>query len=231
MSCTHIPGPAHVGWSHVPRAACDVHAAGQGSGGALGWHCPAGRESRLSCHPPQAYTYPLMASHVSHLASAPGSAPQHEAVGVEGQSTQLGVTCSPPIKLPSPTDCQLQARRAVAAATSFVPGCQHWAGPGRVAPLWGFAPHWGLGQWQGCPGYLPSRLPGTAPGAGPAAGPHHHPQALDWTLGLAAAPGAQGSLKPQLWMRRGFAWEACSCLQCIPTLAAPPGTQLPCPPL
>lgn len=73
-------------------------------GGGLGQRCPPGRGPWLSCHPPQGCTYPLVASRVSHLAPAPGSAPQHEAVGGEGQSTQLGVTCSPPIKLPSPTD-------------------------------------------------------------------------------------------------------------------------------
>lgn len=33
---------------------------------------------------PQGYTYPLMGSRVSYLAPAPGSAPQHEAVGSRG---------------------------------------------------------------------------------------------------------------------------------------------------
>lgn len=125
-----------------------------------------------------------------------------------------GATRTPPT--PSsrlhPWDRQPMAKRAVSAPahiTSSVPGCpgcQCWAGLGGAAPPGGFVPHRVLGWWQGCPRSLPSRMPGAAPWAGqhlgttagPAPPPCHHLRALDQALGLAAAPRARGSPRPQL---------------------------------
>jgi len=177
-----------------------------------------------------------------HLLASPGTwlctpTPSYRE-GKGGHRGQLGGPHAPPTPMPSsclhPRDRQPLAKSAVMApahATSSVPGCtgcQHWAGPGGVAPPGGFAPHWAPGQWQGCPGSLPSGLPGAAPWAGqhpgnragPAPAPCHHLQGLDWAPGPAAAPGARGSPRPRLQERRGSA-------QGKPAAETPPGAWLP----
>lgn len=226
-SCPHISAPVCVGISHIPKTDALPRTTGMcvpQSRRAVGvsWDSSA----QLVAGGPTAPALPPHGAALTHgWLPVPPSRPQRLATQpntkLQGgkranQSAGGGHTLPPQTFMPKclhPWDHQPLVTGAVmapACAASPVPDCWHQAGTGGAAPPGGFALHPAPGCWQGCPGSLPSRLPGAGlwagqhPGntAGPALAPCHHLQAPGWALGAAAAPGARGSWRPQLWERR-----------------------------